>query len=66
VLTSLLSGEIQLVRSFTSQLINFVFLQNHSKLDSLLIFSFWGSGEYSANDAWEFNELEAAITKNYF
>ncbi|CAH8327990.1 unnamed protein product [Eruca vesicaria subsp. sativa] len=23
-------------------------------------------GEYSANDAWEFNELEAAITKNYF
>ncbi|XP_010492253.1 PREDICTED: uncharacterized protein LOC104769681 [Camelina sativa] len=23
-------------------------------------------GEYSANDAWEFSELEAAITKNYF
>ncbi|ESQ41411.1 hypothetical protein EUTSA_v10013219mg [Eutrema salsugineum] len=23
-------------------------------------------GEYSANDAWEFNELEAAISKNYF
>ncbi|CAH8382251.1 unnamed protein product [Eruca vesicaria subsp. sativa] len=35
------------------------------KLDSLR-FLLWGSGEYFANDAWEFNELEAAITKNYF
>jgi tRNA pseudouridine55 synthase len=24
------------------------------------------AGEYSAEDAWEFKELEEAITKNYF
>lgn len=31
----------------------------------ILPFAFFLSGEYSADDAWEFSELEKAITKEY-